>query len=109
MVKVTPAGDSRVSDLGISLLSFAIALLGVSFSKAVIRKAGQETENNFAEAGVQFVCPNEFTQQETSKKKNILFIWQTRDTPSVWPAPNAKRELARFYVGQPVLVRVQGF
>ena len=76
MLKVTPARDNRVSDLGISCLSFAIAHLGVSFSKAVIRKAGPETENSFADTEVEFVCPNEFTQQGTSKKKNILFIWQ---------------------------------
>ena len=44
MVKVMPVCESRVSDLGISLWSSAVARLGVSFSMAVIRKAGKEQQ-----------------------------------------------------------------
>ena len=61
MVKVMPVCESRVSDLSISLWSSAVARLGVSFSTAVIRKAGQETENSFAGTEGEFVWPNEFT------------------------------------------------
>jgi hypothetical protein len=57
--------------------------VGVSFSGIAVRKAGPDSENSFADGDAEFVCPNEFAQQATSRQKDIRFIMPTCATPSL--------------------------